>query len=186
MSRGRRATSADDLADLFHHRWAVPILAEVRGLPAAGRVAALARRLGAGRDVLRRTLTTLEELGLARKNPGYGHPLRPEFLLTARGREVGDWCDAFLGRVRRDGFEEVALRKWSMPVLLAVHRGATRFSELETGLAGITARALALSLKELGGAGLVDRVVVDAHPPRVAYAVSRRARRTARLLDAAP
>jgi DNA-binding HxlR family transcriptional regulator len=180
------SANAGDLVDLFHHRCAVAVLAEVRATPAAGRVAALGRRLGAGREVLKRTLATLEDLGLARRNEGYGHPLRPEVLLTARGRQVGEWCRTFLEGIRRDGIEDVAGRKWSMPVLLAVHRGSGRFSELEATLPGVTARALALALKDLQEAELVDRVVVDDYPPRVEYAVSRSGRRTARRLEHAP
>ena len=126
--------SARELADLFHHRWAVPVLAEVSTTPAAGRIAALGRRLGAGRQILRRTVAALGERGLVRKNPGYGHPLRPEFLLTRRGIVVGAWCETFVREIRRKRLERVVLRKWSMPVLLAVRRGGRRFSELETAL----------------------------------------------------
>ncbi len=69
-----------------------------------------------------------------------------------------------------------------MPVLLAVHQGAGRFSELEVTLPGVSARALALALKDLQEVGLVDRVVEDDYPPRVTYAVGRKGRRVARLL----
>ena len=180
------SATAGDLVDLFHHRWGVPVLAEIGATPAAARIAALSRRLGAGREVLRRTLATLEDLGLARRNAGYGHPLRPEFLLTPRGREVAKWAASFLAAVRRAGVEDTAGRKWSMPVLLAVHRGARRFSELEARLPGVTARALALALKDLEAAGLVVRAVTDDWPPRVEYAVARAGRGPARVLARVP
>lgn len=70
---------------------------------------------------------------------------------------------------------ELALRKWSLPVLLAL-RHAHRFSELREELPGVTPRALALALKDLQAAGLVERRVDEAsYPPTVTYAATRAA-----------
>src|SRR3954466_4183451 len=79
--------STADLIDLFHHRWAAPALAllEERG---GARFVELQRRLGVGGGSLRRALESLESLGLARRNTGYGHALRPEYVPTARGRSA--------------------------------------------------------------------------------------------------
>ncbi|MGH2451320.1 MAG: winged helix-turn-helix transcriptional regulator, partial [Candidatus Limnocylindria bacterium] len=73
------------ISALFHHRWAAPVLAELdrsRG----SRFVTLSNRLALSRESLRRTLTALIDAGLVMKNPGYGHPLRPEYILTERGR----------------------------------------------------------------------------------------------------
>jgi DNA-binding HxlR family transcriptional regulator len=161
--------SIQDLITLFHHRWAAPVLAEL-DRQKGSRFAALAGVLGLGRESLRRTLDALIALGLVAKNPGYGHPLRPEYVLTERGVRVATRCRRLLDAVGDE--REIALRKWSLPVLVAL-RHARRFSELREELPGITPRALALALKDLQAAGLVERHVdEEAYPPTVAYAAT--------------
>jgi DNA-binding HxlR family transcriptional regulator len=172
--------SIQDLIALFHHRWAAPILAELERQKGA-RFAALAGILGVSRESLRRTLVALIDLGLVARNPGYGHPLRPEYVLTEAGAHVASRCTRLL-RALGDA-REVALRKWSLPVLVAL-RDAGRFSELREELPGITPRALALALKDLQAAGLVERRVdEDAYPPTVVYAATRAARPLQRALS---
>ena len=165
--------SISDLIALFHHRWAAPVLAELERQKGS-RFAALVGILGLGRESLRRTLDGLIALGLVERNPGYGHPLRPEYKLTAAGAPVARRCRRLLDDVGEE--RELVLRKWSLPVLVAL-RSAARFSELREELPGITPRALALALKDLQAAGLVERVVdEDAHPPTVRYAATDSAR----------
>src|SRR5919204_3408897 len=146
--------STAELIELFHHRWAPPALALIaeRG---GVRFVEAQRKLGVGRDSLRRALDALLELGYARRNPGYGHPLRPEYLVTARGRRAGKSCK----RVLTAGDPDVLLRKWSVPTLAQLDR-PRRFSELRAGLGSVTPRALALALQELEAAKLVKREVV--------------------------
>ena len=171
--------SIPDAIALFHHRWAAPILAELRRQKGS-RFAALAGVLGVSRESLRRTLAALIELGLVARNPGYGHPLRPEYVLTARGEQVAQRCSRLLTAL--GAAREVALRKWSLPVLLALRR-AGRFSELRNELPGITPRALAMALKDLQAAGFVERRVdEDAYPPTVVYAATSSARPLQRAL----
>ena len=54
------------------------------------RFVALANRLGVSRDSLTRTLGALIDAGFVARNPGHGHPLRPEYILTKRGVPVGE------------------------------------------------------------------------------------------------
>ena len=171
--------SIPDVIALFHHRWAAPVLAELRRQKGS-RFAALAGHLGVGRESLRRTLDALIALGLVARNPGYGHPLRPEYVLTRAGADVAARCARLLDAVGDE--REVALRKWSLPVLLAL-RNARRFSELRDELPGVTPRALALALKDLQAAGLVERRVDEtSYPPTVTYAATRAAARLQRAL----
>ena len=169
------AVSIEELVAIFHNRWSAPVLAELERQKGS-RFAALSGTLGVGRESLRRALDSLLELGLVARNPGYGHPLRPEYVLTARGERVATRCAALLAQAD----EDVLLRKWSLPVIAALQRPA-RFSELKASLPGVTPRALALALKELRAAGLVARRVEDAYPPTAIYAATPRAQRLGRI-----
>jgi DNA-binding HxlR family transcriptional regulator len=170
--------SIEELIALCHHRWSTPVLAAL-GQTRGTRFVVLANRLGVGRTSLRRTLDALVELGLVRRNPGYGHPLRPEYLLTPEGEEAAARCERLLAAV--NGKRDIVLRKWSLPVLLALGRQA-RFSELRDALPGVTARALALALKDLERAGLVDRRVEETYPPTAVYAPTAEAARLQLIL----
>ncbi len=116
------------------------------------------------------------------RNPGVGHPMRPEYMLTEEGHEAGPAVAALITALRERDLEEVALRKWSLPVLHALSRGQRRFSQLKIALPGITPRALTLALKDLLNARLIERTVTHDYPPGVTYRLTRRARRIALML----
>ena len=170
--------STRDLIDLFHHRWAAPALAllDERG---GARFVELQRRLGVGGDSLRRALDTLESLGHARRNTGYGHALRPEYVPTPRGHDAARVARQVLAA----GPADTLLRKWSVPVLAELG-DERRFSELRAALPGVTPRALALCLQELEEARLVRRDVLPTRPPTTSYRPSARGRRIQEALVA--
>ena len=155
---------------LFHHRWSVPITARLyREGPQT--FAHLARAMGASRDTLAHTLERMEENGLVTRHAGE----RPLWSLTAIGREVGAACIDAVRAVEEFHQQEIlnlALRKWPMLVITAIGRGGRRYNELKTMLPGVTARALALALKDLQAAGLVTRTVQDGYPPAAVYTLS--------------
>ena len=168
------------LSNLSHHRWSLPVVAEI-ARTRGSRTATLTGRLGVSGESLRRTLAALIDAGLVRRNPGYGHPLRPEYVLTRRGREIAPACRTIVEALR--GREEVGLKKWSLPVLAQLD-APRRFSELHARLPGATPRALALALKELQAAGLVERRVTESYPPAVVYTATRASRRIVRAAAA--
>jgi DNA-binding HxlR family transcriptional regulator len=172
----------DGLPRLFHHRWTAPILAELHRSNGAKFVTLLAR-LELPRETLAQTLRTLVRSGWVRRNPGHGHPMRPEYLPTARGRKLGGACERLLFQLRRMRVEGVALKKWSMPVLHALAGGPRRFSELKRSLGPVTARALTLAIRDLIEAGLVRRTVTPASPPSVRYGILGPARPLKRWLS---
>ena len=153
------------LARLVHFRWAVPVLAELhRGQ--GGRFVNLSHTLGVSRESLRRTLAFLTETGLIQRNPGKGHPLRPEYLLSdpqlgADAAELTDLLDDL-------GVTDVGLKKWSLPTLTLLV-GERRFSEIRRALRDVTPRALTLTLKELESADLISRTVTTDYPPATVY-----------------
>ncbi len=128
----------------------------------------LANRLGIPRETLSRTLTALIEAGHVGRNPGYGHPLRPEYVLTSAGRRLARRC---LGLLDVLPDRELSLKKWTIPVLVAVGGGA-RFSDLREELPA-SPRALTLALKDLQALGLVERRVVEGYPPTTRYLPDR-------------
>ena len=169
------------LVALFHNRWSVPILAELHR-QRGSRFVTLARTLGMSRESLRRTLAALTESGLVGRNPGYGHPLRPEYVLTRRGERVASRGRPLVELLRERGLEADAHKKWSMPVVHALAEGPLRFSELRDRLEGISPRALTLALKELEAAGVVERRVTNDYPPATSYRLAADARPLASLV----
>lgn len=136
----------------------------------------LLERTGCGREALRQTLDFLARGRWVRRNLGYGHPMRPEYVLTVRGRGAGPACARVWALLRALEIADVGLRRWSLPVILELRRAPARFSELKARLPGVTSRALALALRALEAAGLVERRLVDARPPAATYALRRLAR----------
>ena len=57
-----------------------------------------------------------------------------------------------------------------------------RFSELRAAVPGITPRALALALKDLQAAELIERRIEDAYPPRTLYSPTAQGRRLQRIV----
>lgn len=143
-------------------------LASTRG----GKLVTLCKRLGAGRQSVLRSLSALIEQGLVQRNPGYGHPMRPEFLPTRTGQAIGQTCEALLATVRALDVEALAFQKWSLPVVYALESGATRFRGIQRELPSVTSRALSLTLKNLEPAGVIERSVLDEHPPISTYGLT--------------
>lgn len=171
------------ISSLFHHRWAAPVLAELHRSKGS-RFVTLSNRLGLGRESLRRTLTALIDAGLVMKNPGYGHPLRPEYVLTDRGAAVAPACARLMAALERLDANDIGLKKWSMPAVFALADGECRYSELRKRMPGVTPRALTLALKDLAAAQLVERRVTPDYPPASVYRLRPRARPLARILSA--
>lgn len=69
---------------------------------------------------------------------------------------------------------EIVGRRWSSAILLALTRGAERFSEIEAVVIGLSSRMLSVRLRELEDAGLVERAVIPTTPVSVRYHLSPR------------
>ncbi|NRB01490.1 MAG: winged helix-turn-helix transcriptional regulator, partial [Rhodobacteraceae bacterium] len=104
------------LVKLSARAWSLPILAAFhRGV--AGRQAPLLTATGAGRTAFAASLEHLIELGLVERNPGHGHPLRPEFRLTEKGRAAAEAAGEIYGVVSDDAGAAVLRRSWTLPIL---------------------------------------------------------------------
>lgn len=148
--------------------WALPILAKLHsGVP--GRQAALLAATGAGRTSFAASLNHLLELGLLERNPGHGHPMRPEFRLTNTGHALGPRAAKVMTLVPDQDALAVLRKSWTVPVL-TVTRRPMRFSQIRTVLPGVTDRALVQSLDQLQARDWMSREMdLSARLPRPIY-----------------
>src|ERR1700678_1395652 len=75
-------------------------------------------------------------------------------------------------------------RRWQLSVLYAALTGALRFSEFADAVAGISPRMLSERLRELEGAGLIERTVIPSSPPAVEYRRTSPGRRLRPVIEA--
>ena len=169
------------VVDLAHRRWTIPLLAQLHHARVStdstgARFVGLVHRLGVGRETLRQTLDYATAHGWVARNPGHGHPLRPEFVLTDRGVILAPACARLWRTAVLLDLAGPIGRKWTLPILWVLGAGPARFGECRAALAahGLTDRALAQSLRELAAADLVSRRVSP--EPVVSYAATDRAR----------
>ncbi len=159
------------LIPLCRRRWSIPALAHL-SRRSGDRFVPLAHALSANHEALRDTLHDLTQMGLVGPNPGYGHPLRPEYILTARGRRLAPACERLDGLIQTFKLREVCLRRWSLPALYVIGQGAARFTDIGRGLGEVTDRALSLSLTSLDEASVVVRRLMEQRPPRFDYSLA--------------
>ena len=74
-------------------------------------------------------------------------------------------------------------RRWTVSILWASYEGASRFNEFRQSVGEIPPTTLAQRLVELEDAGLLERSVVDARPPRVEYRLTAEGERLKRVVD---
>src|SRR6266576_2522363 len=87
-----------------------------------------------------------------------------------RGRS----CRPIPEEVRRAA--DLLERRWTVSIIWASHSGAVRFGEFKQALGGIPPATLAARLFELEEAGVLERQLVDARPPRAEYHLTERGR----------
>lgn len=133
------------------------------------RFVTLLNQLQSSRDALNRTLQALIQQGWISRNPGYGHPLRPEYLLTSHGLKIAPVCDDLCDCLRGLNILDIGFNKWLIPVVVSLGLGHYRFNEIKLSLENITPVALATTLKLLSNRQLIVRNVSADSPPQVKY-----------------
>ncbi len=144
--------------DLFNKRWNVRILALLHQNNGA-RFVVLKNGLSVNADSLTRNLNFLIQGGWVQRNPGYGHPLRPEYILTPLGKTVAPDCAKLVQAVVQLNAADTVYRKWSVPLLVAVQDGVARFNGFREVL-DVTPRALTLALHQLNTSKLIQQQTV--------------------------
>ena len=147
--------------------WALPILAKLHsGIP--GRQATLLTATGASRSAFTQSMEHLIKIGLLERNPGYGHPLRPEFRLTPVGQTAAIIANKILD-VSEEDEQDLLRRSWTLPVLATLQK-PSQFSEIKRSLLTISDRALSQSLRRMEDRRWVHRCVENAtRPPMPLY-----------------
>src|ERR1700759_3812795 len=77
-------------------------------------------------------------------------------------------------------------RRWQLSIIYAALSGALRFNEFAEAVAGISPRMLSERLRDLEGAGLVERTVIPSSPPPVEYRRTERGRQLRPIIEAMP
>lgn len=148
--------------------WSLPILSNLHA-GIAGRQAPLLIATGANRTAFAQSMDHLIEIGLLERNPGHGHPLRPEFRLTQRG--IG--AAALAHQIQNASAlkdQDLLRRTWTLPILSSLQK-PSHFIDIKRALPKITDRALSQSLKSMEERDWVRRSVnQSARPPRSIYA----------------
>jgi len=147
--------------------WSIQILAymHVQNDP---RISPIAHHFSASRTSISGALRHLVEQGYLGKNSGHGHPLRPAYVLTAKGKAVAEWA-AELDKILEPNDWRIVRRSWTLPILREVSP-ARRYGELRSKLTPVTDRALSETLKALGENQWLYRLVDgDRSPPSVTY-----------------
>jgi DNA-binding HxlR family transcriptional regulator len=172
------------LGELFRYRWNVPVLAELRRSEGSKYVT-LMHRLAVSDGPLRQTLDHLTAQGWVQRNPGYGHPSRPEYILTDDARPLADRCDLTLQVLGEVDAARVGLNRWTVTILYRLATGATRFGDLRSEGPSISPRALTQALREMMECDLVTRHVSDEMPVTITYALTDAGRQVAGVWGAA-
>jgi DNA-binding HxlR family transcriptional regulator len=168
------------LVNITSRAWALPILAKLHeGVP--GRQALLLAATGAGRTAFAQSMDHLVKLGLVERNPGHGHPLRPEFRLTEPGRAAASLASRIQG-VSEGQDKDLLRRSWTLPILTSLERPRP-FNDIRRTLVPITDRALSQSLQAMEARDWVERCVDDAaRPPRSIYSAINLGNEISRLV----
>jgi len=160
------------IVNITSKAWALPILAQLHAGIAA-RQAPLLAATGAGRTALRQSMDHLIALRLLERNPGYGHPLRPEFRMTPMGQTVAEVASDILDALDKEE-RRLLRRSWTLPVLITL-RKPQQFVGIKRNLVIISDRALSQSLQQMEEREWIDRRVDEtARPPRPIYTAINR------------
>ena len=159
--------------------WALPILSSLHGgIP--GRQAPLLTATGASRTASSQSMDHLISAGLIERNPGHGHPLRPEFRLTPPGRPAAALAHKIQSATAAED-HDLLRRSWTLPILASLH-APRHFNDIRRTLLTITDRALSQSLKSMEDKNWVRRSVTDtARPPRTLYAAVNTGKRISQI-----
>lgn len=135
------------LVKVTSRAWALNILALLHaGVP--GRQAPLLSASQASRTAFGASLAHLMDLNLLERNPGHGHPLRPEYRLTPKGAEIAKIAGRIVDAVPGSANAGIIRKSWTIPILAVTGR-PQHFTDIKSKLFPVTDRALSQTLLQL-------------------------------------
>ncbi len=169
----------DDLIALGKQRWMTAVLADIAAHNGA-RFVEMVNRLSLPRDTLSRTLEAALTLGWVMRNPGHGHPLRPEYILGDEGARIAEIAARQLSAQAQIGLIPGTLTRWGLPIIHTLNAGFARFNDVSRVLAVASPRALSQGLRTLAAHDLITRALIDDYPPISLYRLTESGRVLAR------
>lgn len=156
------------LVNLCSRTWSLTALG-LMGNGISPRVSPLAAAAGCGRTSMGASVEHLVQLGLLERNPGHGHPLRPEYRLTYEGESLADWASQLTSFTRSESDKVLLRHKWCLPLISCLPE-EKRYSDIRRALVPVTDRALSHCLSHLTESAWVKRNVSNSvSPPAVTY-----------------
>ena len=153
---------------LFNYRWAIPIMAEIyRNIGV--KFIYLHKKLLINKGVLSKTLQVLRDASYIQKNPGYGHPLRPEYIINKHAKIIAGKCRKIYETLVDAKLQHLLTSKWNLPVIMVMQDKSLRFSELKKEIYAITSRSLTKILKFLENEKILERTITSEYPPTSHY-----------------
>jgi len=68
---------------------------------------------------------------------------------------------------------DVMMGKWKLPIIISVGTGNERFTDIQESIPGITPKVLAKELKELEQHQLINRIITEGYPVKIAYQTTK-------------
>jgi DNA-binding HxlR family transcriptional regulator len=90
-------------------------------------------------------------------------------------------CEPIPEEVRRTA--DLLERRYALSIIYASAAGAVRFNEFRQALGPIPPTTLAARLTDLADAGILERHILDTHPPRSEYHLTNKGRKLGALLN---
>lgn len=165
----------EDLIALGKQRWMAAVLTDI-GAHKGARFVELINRLSLPRDTLTRTLEAAQALGWVMRNPGHGHPLRPEYILTGEGARIAEIAARQRAAQAQFGLAPGTLTRWGLPILHALDAGHERFNHVARLLTPASPRALSQGFRTLATHDLITRALIDDYPPISLYRLTESGR----------
>ncbi len=160
---------------IFQYRWDIRLLAKLY-LDPGSKIITMQSHFGISRVLLKSSLKRLLEVGLIIENPGHGHPMRAEYILTPKGNSLAPFCVSLLKETKKREISEVFESKWSCPIIISTGEHEKRFNELKKDLNPVTSRALSTNLKFLFDIKCLKREIFDSNPPSFIYSLEKKSR----------
>jgi DNA-binding HxlR family transcriptional regulator len=164
-------TDPDWLAEISRHRWTATLIAAIARTNGA-RFVELLHSMRSSRESLSRTLEHAVLNGWVMRNSGHGHPLRPEYLLSDKGKAIAAACERIVEAEARIGLQPSAIGRWSRPIIRVIGGGEHRYAAIARSLPASNPRALTQNLKSLVSNQLVMRTIIADYPPAAEYHLS--------------